>query len=312
MTSATSGDRKKFALPAESYRNTVSALKDDWQLYIPYGPLEKDRFPGDRRDSFQFFFDGQKLNEDDLIENIHSTRDKPIILHRPVYQVPCHDTHITALPLEIVHDHILSILEKRDRVAFACTNSHFDGIYKSSPTCDMSRTRSPLTGDKLLIDAVRTGQSLRIVNHLMTTRSEMTATGKHAALLLALCTKRDPAIVHVLLNLDSARDVVDMRHDYMNAIRPHLPQRLMYATVRLRELVEVLAAKSDVQHMLEPYLNAWSSDPLRSDEQDECSICMESHASYTRLNCQHFFGSECIDSWRTTSSTGCPLCRRPF
>lgn len=96
MTSATSGDRKKFALPAASYRNTVSALKDDWQLYIPYGPLEKDRFPGDRRDSFQFFFDGQKLNEDDLIENIHSTRDKPIILHRPVYQVPCHDTHCAA------------------------------------------------------------------------------------------------------------------------------------------------------------------------------------------------------------------------
>ena len=219
-----------------------------------------------------------------MFADIHATRDNPIILKRySVYQVPPHDTKLTALPLEILHGNILSRLDSKDRVALACTSSHFDAIYKSSPTCDMSGTLSELTGDKLLIDAVRTEQSLRVISHLMIERSDTTATGRHAALILALCTEREPAVVHALLDLDSAGDIVDMRHEFMNSVRPHLPQQLMYANVRLQELVLNLANRSDVQNMLEPFLHAWSSDPLRPDEPDECAICLESHSSYTRL-----------------------------
>ncbi len=306
------------ALPVERYRERVIDIKMDFcgcRRCCPDGSVELQ----ETASSLTASFEGRPLKDDEYLRDFSTSAENPVFIRTflsPPAPIRRHDTHISALPLEILHRQILSILDKKARVAFACTSSHFDAIYKSSPTCDMSRVHCRFNGDEILINAIRMEQSHRVISHVVSKRSDVTMTGKHTALLLALCRNRGPDIVKVLLDPDAGNAIVDTRwmicahEEICRQLRGNVSQHLW--GLRLRNQVRVLAKRRDVLHMLEPFLNAWSSDPLKPDEQDECAICMESHASYTRLNCQHIFGRECIDSWRTTSSTGCPLCRRPF
>ena len=46
-----------------------------------------------------------------------------------------------------------------------------------------------------------------------------------------------------------------------------------------------------------------------------CTVCQEESQqgirdSYTRLRCQHYFHTRCIQKWLTTQSSRCPECRR--
>jgi hypothetical protein len=261
---------------------------------------------------------GRALKDDECLKNLCTSTENPIFIRtfqHPPAPIERHDTHISALPVEILHGHILSILDKNARVAFASTSSHYDAVYKSSPTCDMARVNCRFNGDEILINALRLDQSHRVISHVITERSGITARGKHTAFLLALCRYRGPDIVKLLLDPDAGNEMVDTR--WMICADEEIRRHLRYqglqrvSGTKLRDHVRVLAKRGDVFRMLKPFLDAWSSDPLRPDEQDECAICMESHSSYQRLNCQHYFGSECIDSWRA-SSRSCPLCRTPF
>ncbi len=279
-----------YDLPLEKYRERVIDIKVGFcGCRRPWpDPINGSvKFPQTAINLIAIF-NGRALRDDEWLKHLDTSRENPIHIRtfqHPPAPIRRHDTHISALPVEILHGHLLPILSNSARVAFACTSSHFDAVYKSSPTCDMAKVNCyVLNGDDILIKAISLDQSHRVISRVVTERSDITARAKHTALLLALCRDKGQDIVRVLLDPDAGNAMVDtwwnIRAD--KEIRRHLHYKGLQRVsgTKLRDHVRALAKRSDVLSMLEPFLNPWSSDPLRPDEQDECAICMESHASY--------------------------------
>ena len=249
------------ALPLEKYRERVIDLKVDLcglRRHWP-DPIDGSVKVPEAALSLQASFEGHVLNNDVYLKNLCTSRERPIHIctfqHHPVRSRQ-HDTHIYALPSEILVGHIMALLTKQDRLAFACSNRHVDDLYKASPLCDMSKNKSLLDGNETLIDAMRTGQSLRIVRHLLSTRTDLTPVGIRTSLLIALCNGREPGIIQALLDPTSGEDIVDMKQGYMlSVVRGHLPRDLQHAQVKLREVVRLLARKPESQHLLRNFLS---------------------------------------------------------
>lgn len=202
-------------------------------------------------------FKGRTLHDDELLKILGTSREDPIYIrsfqNSPI-KIQKHDTQITALPCELLVGHIMPLLSNQDKVSLACTNARLGAMYRSSLTRNMSGSPR-LHGDEILIKALRTDQTLRIVTHLMSVRSELTSEGKNIALLIALCRKRDPEIVRALLDQCTGEEVLSVGYKFFDQkyyvfrafeeICKHLPQR---GNVKLRELVKELAEGRCAEH----------------------------------------------------------------
>lgn len=55
-----------------------------------------------------------------------------------------------------------------------------------------------------------------------------------------------------------------------------------------------------------------NQDNIKYFNNEECNICIEHYSignNITKLDCNHFFHSECIKNWLCNENITCPICR---